>query len=187
MGSYCLWLLLRAGVRRSHQPTHPSQGICARALPHGWHMPGTLHEARQSDFPSRSGPWSGEALPGDRSQGSTTGQSNPQPMFNPIIALLHNTKLNRWHPILFQESPLPGPPSPDKPVRHKSVGHHTSGFETKDEAVAEASKMVDQLAPSAIGRVQLALTPQIPWDGEGIPASVIFFVADGSGNLVPAF
>ena len=39
---------------------------------------------------------------------------------NPIWAMLHNEKTNRYHPILFHERPLPGPYSLDKPVRHKS-------------------------------------------------------------------
>ena len=37
-------------------------------------------------------------------------------LFNPIFAMLRNTKTNRFHPILFKESPLPGPPAADKPM-----------------------------------------------------------------------
>ncbi len=108
-------------------------------------------------------------------------------MFNPIIALLHNTKLNRWHPILFQESPLPGPPADDKPIRHKSVGHHTAGFETRLAALDSAKDLVTQVTPRAIGPVQLALDQDMSWDGEGVPASVVFFVKSPNGQLVGAF
>ncbi len=45
-------------------------------------------------------------------------------LFKPIIANLHNMKTGRYHPILFHEVPLPGPPNNGKPERHKSKGHH---------------------------------------------------------------
>lgn len=96
-------------------------------------------------------------------------------MLNPVIALLYNAETNRWHPIIFCESPLPGPPSSDKLVRHKSKGHHTSGFDTRDEAIAEAKQIAEKIKPEAIGPVSLSLENQFEWDGKGIPAMVEFF------------
>lgn len=107
-------------------------------------------------------------------------------LFNPIISLLHNVKLNRWHPIIFVEAPLPGPPDESRPVRHKSKGHHTEGFSVRDEAVAEARKLSERVAPNVAGAVQLALAQDLPWDGEGVPASVALFVKTGAGELVAA-
>lgn len=107
-------------------------------------------------------------------------------MFNPIIALLHNVKLNRWHPIIFQEAPLPGPPTDPRPTRHKSVGHHTMGFPVRDEAVAAARETGEKIRPQAIGPVQLALAQDLPWDGEDVPASVAFFTPNSAGELISA-
>ena len=104
--------------------------------------------------------------------------------FNPIIANLHNTKTNRFHPIIFVESPLPGPPSDDKPVRHKSKGHHTQGFDSRDAALSECRNIVDQIKEHAIGPPQLCIEKDFPWDGEDIPAMTVFFGTTESG-VVP--
>ncbi len=107
-------------------------------------------------------------------------------MFSPIIGMIHNTKLNRWHPVVFQEKPLPGPPSADKPVRHKSVMHHTTGFPSRAEALENIdADLMPQVKSSAIGEVQTSLDKDFPWDGEDIPAMVTFF-AKVEGKLVPA-
>jgi len=101
-------------------------------------------------------------------------------LLNPIVAILHNNKENRWHPIIFAESPLPGPDTPDKPVRHRSKGHHTAGFESRAEAVTNIN---EKLVPELPG-LRLALEADLEWDGDGIPASTTFF-AEISGKLVP--
>ncbi len=101
-------------------------------------------------------------------------------IFSPIIGMIHNEKENRWHPVLFKESPLPGPPSDDKPIRHKSHGHHTEGFDNREAAVASAKELAEQVKENAIGPVSLALEKDFPWDGEDVPAMVAFFqVKDG--------
>ncbi len=97
-------------------------------------------------------------------------------MFNPIVAMLHNTKLNRWHPITFQEAPLPGPPSTDKLIRHKSLGHHTEGFSTRDEAVIFAKEHAVRIKEVSVdGGAQTCLDEDIPWNGEDVPAISTFF------------
>lgn len=103
-------------------------------------------------------------------------------MFNPIIALLHNTKLSRWHPIVFVESHLPGPPSDDKPVRHKSKGHHTAGFATRQEAldwIRNDLKMKDSVGP-----VKEALDKDFAWDGDDVPVMTVYF-GEREGKIVP--
>lgn len=103
-------------------------------------------------------------------------------MFNPIVAMLHNTKLNRWHPIVFLEAPLPGPPSDDKPVRHRSKGHHTTGFATRQEAldwIKNDLKMKDDVGPA-----KEALDKDFAWDGEDMPAMTVYF-GEQDGKIVP--
>ncbi len=92
-------------------------------------------------------------------------------ILNPIIGILYNDKLKRWHPIVFREAPMPGSPDVDKPVRHKSAGHHTIGFETREAAIEHInSRLLPELQG---GRTDIA--QDFPWDGEGIPAIVHFF------------
>lgn len=98
-------------------------------------------------------------------------------LFNPIVCNLHNTKTNRYHPILFVEYPLPGLGSP---IRHKSKGHNTDGFDTRDEAIAECKKLSEN---ADIGG-RLCVEKDFEWDGEGIPAMVVFF-GEVDGKLQP--
>lgn len=101
-------------------------------------------------------------------------------MFNPVIAMLHNTTAQRWHPVLFNESSLPGPDAPDKPVRHKSRMHHTTGFPTREEALDNArTSLADAVRTQGMGEPEFCLDKDFPWDGEGIPAMVVFFVKHG--------
>lgn len=95
-------------------------------------------------------------------------------MFNPILAMLCNEKTGRWHPIMFKESPLPGPPSKDKPIRHKSHGHHTIGFDTREEAMEAIDKMIEA-AKDEMPVIKKYLDKDIPWDGEETPVMVRFF------------
>lgn len=108
-------------------------------------------------------------------------------MFNPIIGMIHNVRDERWHPVVFAEAPLPGPPAADKPVRHKSKMHHTGGFTSREEALASArGDLAQRVGDNSIGPVRFALSHDFPWDGEGIPAVVEMFVESG-GEMVPAF
>lgn len=93
-------------------------------------------------------------------------------MYNPIIAMLINIKTNRWHPIVFREAPLPGGGGPR---RHKSKGHHTMGFDTREEALLEAAKIAEDVKAEALGPVLTSLEGDFPWDGEGVPSMVMFF------------
>lgn len=90
-------------------------------------------------------------------------------MLNPIVAMLHNTATNRWHPILFVEAPLPGP-NPSV-VRHRSKGHHTTGFDARQDAEAHAR---GELAPK-IEHCRLILDKVFEWDGQDMPAMNAFF------------
>lgn len=107
-------------------------------------------------------------------------------MLNPIIGMLHNTKDNRWHPIVFEEKPLPG----DTPaVRYKSKMHHTTGFKSRDAALENArTECFDAVRNNSFGDdPRFCLEKDFEWDGNDIPAMVVFFVNGQDGKLVPAF
>lgn len=79
------------------------------------------------------------------------------------VGVLHNTATNRYHPIVFRYAP---PPSGDLPTaaRYKSIGHHTAGFDTLDQAIAEIEKQEGWWNLNTVWA----------WDGEGVPAKVIW-------------
>lgn len=91
---------------------------------------------------------------------------NKYMILNPVVTILHNTKENTWHPILFVESPLPGNKGP---IRHKSKGHQTIGLDNIDECI----KGCENLAQEVNGK--FITNNVIDWDGEDVPACVRFF------------
>jgi len=103
-------------------------------------------------------------------------------MWNFIIAMLHNLKTDRFHPILFYESPLPSSSEDSKVVRHKSKGHHTVGFDTREQAIEFAQTTMKEYYPNARDCIE----KDFPWDGEDTPAMVVFF-GENDGKLIPMF
>jgi hypothetical protein len=103
-------------------------------------------------------------------------------IFNPIVAILFNEKLQRWHPIYFREAPLPGGSGP---ARHKSGGHHTVGFMSRQEALDSATKLAEDIKKecSADSTCKVSLAEDIHWDGEDVPAIVAFFADAGDGTV----
>lgn len=102
-------------------------------------------------------------------------------MNSPIIGMLHNTAKNTFHPILFLNHPTPSGMD-----RYKSKVHHTNGFADRNEAIQSAETDVANLAKNNFGTPQFCLEKDFPWDGQGIPAMVIFF-GEQDGKIVPMF
>jgi len=82
--------------------------------------------------------------------------------------MLRNTATGRFHPILFHPAPFPGQTG-DLPIgsvmRYRSIGHHTEGFSTLDEALAHVKTTYP-------GYTLLEGIDE--WDGQDVPASTIF-------------
>ncbi len=97
----------------------------------------------------------------------------------PIVGLIHNLKINTWHPVYFRESPAPSSDGSDKAKRYKSGGHYTEGLPSREEGLEASKTLVEALKPHAIGSVHLALEKDFPWDGEDVPAMVVWFSVDG--------
>ena len=76
--------------------------------------------------------------------------------------ILSNQKTGRFHPISFEPYPAPG--GSDLP-RYKSVGHHTDGFDTIEEAKAWVAEHDSTIL----------ITQTYDWDGEKVPAIVDVF------------
>lgn len=79
-------------------------------------------------------------------------------------AILKNDGTGRYHPILFRPAPRPSDDvEKGKACRHRSLGHHTDGFDT----VEDARGMIRQ-SPDLVD-ADLLLT----WDGKGVPAIML--------------
>lgn len=89
-----------------------------------------------------------------------------------LAAMIHDATHDKWHPVIFRDAPLPGADQPGKPRRLKSVGHHTAGFPNCAEAETWLKAMHEGLPYD-----KEAL---FPWDGEGIPALVVFCNEEGT-------
>jgi hypothetical protein len=79
--------------------------------------------------------------------------------------ILQNLQTNRWHPISFRQAPMPGNAETGPAYRHKSVGHHTEGFDTLEQAQDWV-----KANPNCDDRGTI-----YAWDGEGTPAMVEWF------------
>lgn len=56
-------------------------------------------------------------------------------MFHPVI-MLTDTETNRFHPLVFRVAPMPGGADDNAVMqRYRSLGHHTEGFDTEDQAM----------------------------------------------------
>lgn len=90
-----------------------------------------------------------------------------------LVMMLHNTTENKYHPIFYLESPLPGGMESEgnqNLIRYKSKGHHTTGFETRDKAIESVNnELIGQI--KSIGYIpNLELDEDLSWDGKDIPA-----------------
>ena len=78
----------------------------------------------------------------------------------------------KYHPMVYNHYPLPG--DVDVP-RYKSIGHHTSGFVFKEEALTECDRMESSLIDEGY-TVGKCLDEVFEWGGEETPASITLFV-----------
>lgn len=87
-----------------------------------------------------------------------------------IGCMLHNEATGRYHPIFFRPAYGPGGNGQTSDaLRHRSFGHHTSGFDTLEEAQANAEETCKPGSGHAWdGTVYF-------WDGEETPAMTLWF------------
>lgn len=72
-----------------------------------------------------------------------------------FVAVFHDLRTNRWHPVNFAIYPLPGTKSSS--TRIKSMGHHTEGFASEAEAIAHletVDKRCTQYGSTKPGRLR---------------------------------
>ena len=83
-------------------------------------------------------------------------------------AIIRHDRTGRWHPIVFRPTPLPGGKDSDMGVRrYKSLGHHTEGFLTLEEAQAHIATQSDWGPPGAV----------YGWNGEDSPSMTVWLEA----------
>jgi len=83
--------------------------------------------------------------------------------------ILTNKATGRFHPIVFRWGPAPSGPLDGGVERYKSLGHHTDGFDTLEEAQAtfkEGGMLSEGYYDSGM---------QWMWGGDDIPAIVAWF------------
>lgn len=97
-------------------------------------------------------------------------------MLYALIKMLYNTKLKRWHPIFYYDKDFPGGAEANKGdlIRFKSKGHHTEGFEKREDAVEACNQLQNRI--KGIESWRRIITDydkpenDLQWDGEDIPA-----------------
>ena len=92
---------------------------------------------------------------------------------NALIMILFNAATNRYHPIYYFESPLPGPIESQTVVRYKSKGHHTLGFPELKDALGDANELKTKLETNHC-TVKMEPDSLLPWDGQDMPIDYQF-------------
>lgn len=87
----------------------------------------------------------------------------------PIIGMIRDFKNKRYHPVLFLCYP-----TPSGMKRYKSKGHHTVGFDSREEAVEFCKGDMTEHCKT-YGDPVYCLEKDFPWNGEEIPAIVGYF------------
>ena len=93
-----------------------------------------------------------------------------------LIQMLKNETTGKWHPIMYVEKPFPGSldSNDNGIVRFKSKGHHTAGFENREDAIASLEdlkkRMLDFLS---VSKVTIDVENDVFWTGEEIPADTV--------------
>lgn len=88
-----------------------------------------------------------------------------------VIAILKNMSTGKYHPILWEQAPLPG--GEESGVnRYRSRMHHTGGFVKHEEAVEGAQKLSQDVSEFYGGNV-LTSEDLIEWGGEDIPVNTM--------------
>jgi hypothetical protein len=81
-----------------------------------------------------------------------------------IVINFYHEEVLRYHPILYSAKPMASEtPRFGELCRHKSTSHHTEGFATIEEAVADIE--AKGLSPTFYF---------VEWDGTGVPADIAF-------------
>jgi len=80
--------------------------------------------------------------------------------------ILINQQTGRFHPITFRPAPLPSGPDATVGERYHSLGHHTVGFDTKEQAIAWIKERSEELT---------LIDREYTWDGMEVPACTDFF------------
>jgi len=76
-------------------------------------------------------------------------------------------KTEKYHPIFYFEHPFTT--AETKVTRYRSKGHHTNGFNNRDDAVNEVKNMSKQLDEQGYIVVQ-EIENDLVWDGIGVPS-----------------
>ncbi len=92
-----------------------------------------------------------------------------------LAMMLKNTSTNTYHPIMYWESPLPGGFDSEgnkNLIRYKSKGHHTKGFDNREDAVKSIDSQMEPGCKHFGYHLNRELDGDLIWDGLDMPVDV---------------
>lgn len=108
------------------------------------------------------------------------------PALAPVVGILRNIGLNRWHPALFEPEPVEGDRKIENVSRYRSRGYLTEGYPSRQECIEGARELASSIRKHATCPVLLSLERDITWDGEDFPSMGVYFLIKGS-TAIPVF
>ena len=92
-----------------------------------------------------------------------------------IGAYLRNRETGRFHPLVYRPAPLPGGAKPQGADRYRTLGHHTNGYDSFEEAQSYFTKDAPHVPDTGI---------IYDWDGTTEGGAMTMFFPDDLG-VVP--
>jgi len=94
----------------------------------------------------------------------------------PIVGILRNVSLNRWHPAHFESDPLEDERKIENVSHYRSKGLSTEGYPSREECIKGARELASWISKHAACPVLLSIERDITWDGEDFPSIGIYFL-----------
>ena len=104
----------------------------------------------------------------------------------PVVGIVRNVSLNRWHPVYFEPDPLEDERKIENVSHYRSKGLLTEGYPSREERIKGARELASWISKRTACPVLLSLERDITWDGEDFPSIGIYFLIKAA-TAIPVY
>lgn len=104
----------------------------------------------------------------------------------PIVGIVRNVSLDRWHPVYFAPDPLEDDRNIENVCRYRSKGLSTDGYLSREECIQGAKELAAWIGKRAACPVLLSIERDITWDGKEFPSIGVYFRIEAT-TAIPVY